>query len=64
MKKLLLLCGLIAGCVDGRELIAPEDPRFSALCVDSAYTDSTKVCWAPETAEVVVVVPNPNPTSR
>ena len=61
--KRLLLCALLTGCVNGRELVGPEDPQFAALCVDSTYTDSTMVCWAPSTVEVTIVIENPNPGS-
>ncbi len=58
------MCALLAGCVNGRDLIGPEDPRYTALCVDSLYTDSTKACWEYTTIEIVIVVENPNPISK
>ena len=57
----ILFCALLTGCVNGRDLIAPEDAQYAALCVDSTYTDSTTVCWEYTTIEIVIVIENPNP---
>lgn len=51
---------LLTACVDGKELISPTEPEYQALCVDSLYTDSTKVCetWG----TITITIQNPNPT--
>lgn len=58
----ILFCALLTGCVSGKEVIAPEDPQYAALCVDSTYTDSTMACWEYPAIEIVIIVENPNPS--
>jgi len=54
MRWLALL--LLTACVDGKELVAPEDPRYAVLCADTAVVHDDYVC---RRATVTVTIPNP-----
>jgi hypothetical protein len=50
---------LLAGCVDGRQIIGPEDPSYEVICLDSIQTDTTVACWPVIT--ITIIIENPNP---
>lgn len=56
---LLALLWLAACFVDGKEVIAPTDADYAAICVDSTATDESRACFP-----IIVIrleIPNPNP---
>lgn len=54
----LVVITLFTGCfVDGKELIAPEHPRYAELCADTTITHDDYVCRPHAT--IGVTIPNP-----
>lgn len=53
----LLMVGLTGCFVDGKELLAPEDPRYAAMCSDTLVVHEDYVCR--REATVGITIPNP-----
>lgn len=59
MLKRLAWTTLLAavGCADGKELLAPDDPLYAAICVDSTIVDDAYVCRSSGTISVTIANP-------
>ena len=57
LTAVLVLSGALAGCLaDGKELLAPEDPRYATMCADTTVVYEDYVC---RRSQLLVEIPNP-----